>query len=631
MVSDPPRVPSFVTSVTLGCTALALWAVTHEYRGPVLDGQIYAVQALAKLRPALNTDLFLQNTSQDRFTVFPRAYAWVIAWLGLNTAALTLTVLGNLGFLAAAWHLTAQVCSRAIAWLTVFVLIISGGNYGAAGVFHFMEPFMTARLAAETLVVTAFALQWRGLPWAALLLASAAVFVHPLMALPGLLLLLCVRLPLRVAVGAAAAGVAGCGLLAEAAVTFPAVSDLLPLMDAPWLEIVRERSQFLFLQLWSVKDWELAARPFACLALTLVTQRNPALRRWAIGALLVGAAGLGVAAVASSVGPVALLLQSQTWRWVWITTFVSLVLLLPTALHLWKEGGLGRASAVALGAGWAFPADLGFVFVCLACLLWALRGRQEGRRGDFVGRWVLTGVLASIVVLALSETFTALHGGSTPDHPSSVVMYIRGVMGLRIWCALAATGVYYWIMAAPTRRGLLLLTLALATASVFLLKDYSHRSTSHGSAAEVRAFADWRAAIPPGSTVFVTDGHDSGSFVWFTLQRNNYLSPGQSAGVVFSRATALEVRRRSDVLLPLTDPNWKMLSALRHAASSGDTALHHHPLTAASLRSVCADPALDFVISPVTVGFAPLRHRLADAYRNWNLYDCRDVRISAAS
>ena len=53
-------------------------------------------------------------------------------------------------------------------------------------------------------------------------------------------------------------------------------------------------------------------------------------------------------------------------------------------------------------------------------------------------------------------------------------------------------------------------------------------------------------SFPPTSTVLVAPPRDVGAFVWFTLGRPNYLALDQSAGVVFSRATALEVRRRSD-------------------------------------------------------------------------------------
>ena len=103
---------------------------------------------------------------------------------------------------------------------------------------------------------------------------------------------------------------------------------------------------------------------------------------------------------------------------------------------------------------------------------------------------------------------------------------------------------------------------------------------------------------------------DVGTFVWFTLQRPNYLSVDQSAGVVFSRATALEVQRRSEVLLPIMDPNWQIRSELRAAAASGKHQIDSpdRPLTAANLSQICADTLLGFVISSQHIGFDALTH-----------------------
>ena len=118
-----------------------------------------------------------------------------------------------------------------------------------------------------------------------------------------------------------------------------------------------------------------------------------------------------------------------------------------------------------------------------------------------------------------------------------------------------------------------------------------------------------------------------GSFVWFTLGRPNYLAVDQSSGVVFSRATALEVRRRSEVLIPLMDPDWKIMTRLRaKAAPRTKSEAITRPLTPENLIHVCADPQLGFVISQDKVGFDPLRHEHAGAWKNWNLYDCRKVR-----
>jgi hypothetical protein len=145
--------------------------------------------------------------------------------------------------------------------------------------------------------------------------------------------------------------------------------------------------------------------------------------------------------------------------------------------------------------------------------------------------------------------------------------------------------------------------------------------------ADVDDFTDWKSAIPPTSTVLVTPPRDVGAFVWFTLGRPNYLSLNQSSGVVFSRATALEVQRRSEVLLPIMAPDWKIRASLR-AGSAGDrqNKVTARPLTAKSLTEICGDSQLGFVVSPENVGFDPLRHVGDGAWKDWNLYDCRTVR-----
>jgi hypothetical protein len=172
----------------------------------------------------------------------------------------------------------------------------------------------------------------------------------------------------------------------------------------------------------------------------------------------------------------------------------------------------------------------------------------------------------------------------------------------------------------------------LVTLSICILPAAFKQSRTLASASDINEFTDWINAIPPTSTVLVAPTHDVGAFVWFTLDRPNYLAVDQSAGVVFSRATAVEIRRRSEILLPLMDPDWKIMTSLRAKSSNGrKNEAITRPLTAKSLIQVCADPQLGFVISPKEVGFAPLRHEHAGAWKDWNLYDCRKVRSALSA
>ena len=130
-------------------------------------------------------------------------------------------------------------------------------------------------------------------------------------------------------------------------------------MDAAWAEVVRERSQFLFLPLWSMHDWEVNTQPFLYLGFTAIAVPDPRIRKLCPAAALVGAAGLAVAWIGSALGPVAILVQGQAWRWVWISVLMSALLLPGVALQVWRDETCGPLCVVLLVSGWTLPTRLG--------------------------------------------------------------------------------------------------------------------------------------------------------------------------------------------------------------------------------------------------------------------------------
>ncbi len=627
MHSPIAGIQSKITAAALALMLVTLWLALHDYHGLTGDGQIYAFQAIARIHPQLNADLYLQNTSQDQFTIFSPFYAWFIALLGLENAGRVLTVLFTIWLLAAAWSFARAVAGRDAAWLGAAFLLIIAGDYGGSGVFRLSEQYLTARFPAEALVVTALACHVRGRKPLALLLAVAALFVHPLIALPGLLLLICLWLPGRVAVLGAIAGVLTTLGIAAIATLVPAAAHALPVMDAAWLEVVRERSQFLFLQLWSVHDWSVNAQPFIYLGVTAIAVPDERIGRLCRAAALVGAAGLAVSFIAGAIGPVAVLVQGQAWRWVWITVLTAALLLPVTVLHIWRDGKCGPLCAILLVAGWTLSAVDGTACVSLALFFWVMRTHVNARIAAYF-RWMAAALGAAILGWALFKSWEILSPASNPtEHVLSSVTQIQDIFDLRIPAVLLAVLVWWtlrngrpiWV---PTALCAMLLIL-----SAIILPGAFKQSRTLISASAIHEFADWISAIPPTRTVLVTPTHDVGAFVWFTLGRPNYLAMDQSAGVVFSRATALEVQRRSQVLLPLMEPNWKILTNQRaNSAHKPKGVAATRPLTARTLIQVCTDPQLGFVISPQDVGFHPLRHGHDGAWKNWNLYDCRIVR-----
>jgi hypothetical protein len=241
-------------------------------------------------------------------------------------------------------------------------------------------------------------------------------------------------------------------------------------------------------------------------------------------------------------------------------------------------------------SGWTFVAVNGTAVIGLALLLWSLRSRIDDRAARYL-RWA----------------------------------------GMQIPAVLAVGLVWYGIRSSRHMGVTALVAVVLAACSVLILPGALRQADTVGTDAEIDEFADWRNAIPPTANVLIVPTRKSASFSWFTLGRPNYLSVDQSSGVVFSRATALEIRRRSQVLLPIMKPDWQILSQIAQEAHGKKLEDLTRALTSQGLIDICQDPLLSFVIAKENVGFEPLRHTHAGSFNNWNLYDCRRVRSAAGS
>jgi hypothetical protein len=613
-------------AITLTLMLALLWCLTHRYLGLGGDAKLYAVQALAKIHPELTRDLFLRNVGQDRFTIFSPLYAWCIGWFGLHNAEMTLTIVFKVWLLAAAWSLAKGLAGSQIAFLATAAVIIMPGSYGAYDIFHYAEDWLTARSLAEALVITALAVFFRGFRVTSLLIAIVAMFVHPLMALPGVLVLLCLWAPTRISILSAAAGILGSLGIAFAAVRLPPVAHVFTVMDTGWLEIARARSQHLFLQLWSAEDWRLNARPFVSLTITALALNDPRVRKLCTAVMLVGATGLAVAMIASVIGPVAILLQGQAWRWSWMTAFMAVLLLIPTALSVWRDDRCGPLCAILLIGGWTFTPVDGPLFTTLALALWSIRSRITPRIARYL-RWasIAVGVLLAGWLVANActiESSTPSESGRDP----SVITLVRDIMGLDVLSLVIVGALAYGIRITKSVVALTAIGITLLASGALVLPGAFTDVGQVGAAAAVTEFTEWRRTIPPGRNVLVVPLPMSASFAWFTLGRPSYLSADQSSGVVFSRDTALEVRRRAAVVQQLWYTNWHLVSRKHsphgHAPVLSSDSL---PLTKEILINICRDPQLDFVVAKEQIGFDPLPHPHNGGWKDWSLYDCRRV------
>ena len=194
-------------TIALTCALLALWTATHRYRGLGGDAELYAVQAVARIHANLRHDLFLENTSQDTYTIFSNLYAACISFWVCTKPRWRSPSYSRCGFSWPRGGLPARSRTPARPSLRSRCSSSRRAPMAPIGVFHYAEDWVTARSLAEALVITALACHFRGWRMSGLMIASCALFVHPLMALPGLLLLMCLWSSGRIsAIGAARRG-----------------------------------------------------------------------------------------------------------------------------------------------------------------------------------------------------------------------------------------------------------------------------------------------------------------------------------------------------------------------------------------------------------------------------------------
>ena len=613
--------------VALALLPVALWCLTHRYRGLVGDAELYAVQALSRTNAGLARDVFLSSASQDHYTIFSPIYAFFIKQLGLQEAALSLLVFFKVCLYVSAWAFSRKLFDARTALLTTVLLIVVPIEYGAFHVFRVAEDMLTARSMAEALAMTGLCLHVYGRKNLGLALAAFGLGIHALMALPMVLLLLSLRVSARASLLGALAAIAAVLCMASAAAMVPQwTPEMLRVMDSNWLDVVRERSLFVFLQLWRLSDWESNARPFVSLALGLLVIRDGRVRALCAGSMVVGAAGLAIAFVAGVVGPSAALLQGQAWRWTWVTGLTSVLMLAPTVLQMWRSERCGSLCAALLLLGWLVSALDGVYFIAAAlCLYYGRKHITAGAAPYLRAAAVLIGVL--VLARIIGSGWAALSSSPAQAGTESRTLVIaRTLLGLECLPIALAFLLGSWALRIRSMALSGSLALVFATAAAYAAPGALENPLAEGTASQIEEFSDWRDAIPPGDNVFIVPRYYTAGFAWFTLQRPSYLTVDQSSGVIFSRATAVEIRRRSEVLLPMEEPDWRLLS--RRATHAGKFDAAALPLTRDRLLRICADPKLNFVVAKENVGFQPLRHHRPGIWNGWNLYDCRQVKSS---
>ena len=598
--------------------ALACWLIARPFSGIWHDSKFYTLQALQHLNPSVfSQDLFFLYGSQDQYSLFSHLHAAAIFIWGLNAGTMVMQGLGLGLWFVAAWALT-RILPGKLAVVALLLIACADGHYGSHGLVSYGESFLTARLYAEAFSLAGLAAWLTGRKtWGGAAFAAAFV-MHPLIALPALIIGLGMLFRPGVWFGVMGAGaVLALGLGTAGVQPF---TGLLQPMDALWWQLAVARSPFVFLHTW---QWEGFSRALFVLVATGTAWRTlpeGELRRlaWVTLTSVVGA--FAIAYLGGSLLKLPLIAGLQLTRVMWIAQVITLLLI--TAM-VWKSRQENIWDRVlAWGLALAVFVDIkmqgGFALLVLA-FFWLGKGQVPDYKAP-VWFWVLVGLVPFQILLwgTLNVSMEAERETLFNEHVSDWRIYFANPV-----TALMGVTVAYWLLgrdriAKPMMwPGSMVVTslLVLALSTWYDLQP----EWDYGSLERQAAIAPIAARVPERATVYWAEEPEK---AWFWLRRANYLSFSQIAGSVFSRSTAVEGLRRSAYVRP---------ASLRDSTQNWD---EHYKTAFSGLSSesivqqVCRDPILDYVIalSQPESGVAYFEDPATG--QGYGLYDCRALRKS---
>lgn len=611
---------------------LALWFLSHPYQGLWDDGIFYAVQALAHLRPEVyGKDLFFLYGSQDDFTLFSPIYAAFIRLFGLDGAMLSLLLAGYALWFGSAMLLASRLLRGFPFWLGL-VLVIAMPRSFYANVLEYADHFLTARLIAEGLTLLSIALLLKEKRLASLAVLAGAFAMHPLMALAGVafvgLYLACGKPKDALVFGALASAV----ILLLGWMDVSPFGRLFSVMDTEWLQLAMARSYYVFWDEWRYEEWgNRALLTFSLLAAAAGAAKGRQHRVFLLP-LVIGAAALLLFWLGTSVFHNVLLIQLQTWRWLWLTQLFSYLAAAWLVGEFWQRDRASRLLLLGFLTAWLTLDSIGGLLAVLVCglFIWHVRCEKAIAIPDRLASPLYAlPILAAAWWLAsawLEATSSALALMKTPGSLAfefGLVWLMRflsaagGVIAVLIFLAV-------WRYGADRRKPVHLAAVAIVVFLLMLSLAFWDRQNVQQRSYAQQALRDpipsFSRVIPAGSVVY---WEDNVQMTWFGLGRASYASLAQTVGLIFNRQTAIEGKRRIDRLAALGVKNG-IFAPERNQASLPEESF-------AGLVHVCHDPALDYVILSEDFGKGMIERyfdKMAGKY--FYLYDCALLRRNFA-
>lgn len=617
-------------STLLWASLLPLMVLLRPYGGIVQDAWIYIGRGLADRDPAgLGQDILFAHDAQTGFSLFRPIVNLLLTVMPVADASKLLVFVGLAAWFVGAAALMRRIASGRGAWAAMVAVLAMPTDYGGFQVFHYAEAIATPRVFAEAAVLFGLAVLLDGRLVLALGVLVIAVMLHPLMALPGLVLaglVLVVQDRRWIVPTAAAAAV----VLVAAASGAPVLGRLFAVMDPTWFSLVRHRSLNLFPSLWPAED-DARTVCLAAAAIVAGSVASPPARALLWGGVAVAACGLGAGLLFGDAVPSVLITQLQPWRALWLLAVLGNASLALAAVKLWRAEPGGRVTLAVLVMAWAAQSSPVLAMI-LAMTAVALRFYDQAGRLGSVSSRVASLSLGATLLMATVDTVGQAIGLVRVFQTDAVSWQIgpwsyvvaSGVLVVPILVVAVAVALAPDKQRQPERSAgpawLASVSLTVALGLVVLVcrdgRTEQNRLIEAGTgAAEVNAFFGRKA----GELFWIGDRAET----WILLGRPAFFNVVQGAPILFSRDLALEWADRAKLLvgLRLIDPSDLTL------APDGDS--HHEPrLADADLAGFCADRRhpvglvapgmqLDAVPAGLTARLwtppSPFQHQFSDA------------------
>ena len=605
-------------------TVFSLWLFGHPYSGLYHDARLYAIQAMYHLHPnTYKNDLFFLYGSQDKFSIFSFIYAETIKLVGLEQAVVSLTFIGQLFWFFSAAFLLSCLSSGFVYWLALFLVTALPAFYGSEHIVTYGEPYLTPRIYAEAIVFLSlgFAFNERWIKTAGLLIV--ALMIHPLMTLPAIVILFFYTSPIKTIMTKRPTVVVLVFLVVAQLFWIDPFSRIFEKMDYQWFRLSLQRSPFLEFTAWHVYDWLPIIFSYSVLIICGLSAKGK-LKKIFFSIIMASIFGVLLNIICVSIFENTLLLQVQTWRWLWVLHWFTYFAFAWFVGNYWSQSEIAKIVILVLFSAWTMREIEAGLISLIAIIIWIIEINYRYKKSVIRLLWI--GVIFLIVetgffLILNIDLNTRLYIINNPEK-THLEAFLSG--NNRLLLIIFFSIIYYFRRNIKHGSAFYLVLLISFFLLVINLAQWN-RSQSDSLPRRLSNSEEYyvfRQIIPVNSLVFWEDNNATN--VWFLLERSSYISETQTAGIVFNKQTALEALRRADVIKPLNVKDYSSTMVWR----GGERSLKQPEVTKYDLQSACKDPLLGFVIfkAPISGTIEVAHIKDNKTTQPYYLYDCNGYR-----